>query len=99
MVIVLVCSGGVSASIFMKKMKLLAEQKQIHFTLTSCSIHQLKQKADILLLSPQCAYAKKQVLPYVTSMDHILVIDSFAYSALDAQDTLRQIQDIMENGV
>lgn len=96
--IILVCSGGVSASIFMKKLKLLAQQKQIDFQLSSCSIHELRQCADILLLSPQCAYAKKMVMPYVSDEDHILMIDSFEYSKLDAQHTLQQIQKIVNKG-
>lgn len=96
--IVLVCSGGVSAAIFMKKLKMLAKEKQIAFTLSACSLSQLKAKVDVLLLSPQVAYAKKQLRCYVESEDHILLIDSFSYSSLNAHQILDQIMKIQNIG-
>lgn len=96
--IVLVCSGGVSAAIFMKKLMMLAKEEHVAFTLSACSLSQVKEKADVLLLSPQVAYAKKQLRSYVENEDHILLIDSFSYSSLDARHILDQIMKIQNNG-
>lgn len=96
--IVLVCSGGVSAAIFMKKLMMLAKEEHIAFTLSACSLSQVKEKADVLLLSPQVAYAKKQLHSYVENKDHILLIDSFSYSSLDARQILDQIIQLQHKG-
>lgn len=99
MSIVLICSGGVSAAIFIKKLRMLAKQEGIQIQLSACSITQLDQKVDVLLLSPQVAYAKKQLLPYVNNPSHILVLDSFTYSSLDAHKPLKQIKELINQGV
>lgn len=93
--IVLVCSGGVSATIFIKKLKMYAEEEGMDYQIHACGMTELNHKVDVLLLSPQAAYAKRQFLKYVEEEHHILVIDSFTYSSLDARETLRQIKEIL----
>lgn len=93
--IVLVCSGGVSATIFIKKLKMYAEEEGMDYQIHACGMTELNHKVDVLLLSPQTAYARRQFLKYVEEEHHILVIDSFTYSSLDARETLRQIKEIL----
>lgn len=91
--VLLVCSGGVSATIFMKKLRQMAEEKKIKFQLKACSINQVKQ-TDVILLSPQVAYAKRQLLTYVCDETHMIQINNFDYASLNTSNVLNEIMNI-----
>ena len=87
--VLLVCSGGVSASIFMKKLKQMAEEKKIKFQLKACSLSSVTN-TDILLLSPQVAYAKRQLQDEA----HLIQINNFDYASLNTNNVLNEIMNI-----
>lgn len=91
--VLLVCSGGVSASIFMKKLKQMAEDEKIKMKLSACSISHVSN-TDVLLLSPQVAYARKQLQPFVCDESHIIQINSFDYASLNTNNVLHEIINI-----
>ena len=91
--VLLVCSGGVSASIFMKKLKQMAEEKKIKFQLNACSLSSVTN-TDILLLSPQVAYAKRQLQVYVEDEAHLIQINNFDYASLNTNNVLNEIMNI-----
>ena len=91
--VLLVCSGGVSASIFMKKLKQMAEDEKIKMKLSACSISHVSN-TDVLLLSPQVAYARKQLQPFVCNESHIIQINSFDYASLHTNNVLHEIINI-----
>lgn len=98
MEIILVCSGGMSASIFMKKLNQLAKEQDITFTLSACSAAQMKP-CDIMLLSPQVAYLKKQAMAYVKEEVGIIQIQNYDYASLHVEPVLTQIKAWKEGTV
>lgn len=96
--VVLVCSGGLSANILMKKISAEAEKENFLITIKARSLQDdtsMKQ-VDIILLSPQASYARKQFLPYVTSSKQLINIHSFDYSSLNAKKILKDIKAVVE---
>ena len=91
--VLLVCSGGVSATIFMKKLKQKAMYEKINFHLKACSVSNVTN-TDILLLSPQVAYAKRQLQMYVEDEEHLIQINNFDYASLNTSNVLNEIMNI-----
>ncbi|PWC15376.1 PTS sugar transporter subunit IIB [Brenneria corticis] len=88
--ITLVCMGGFSTSILVKKMREAAEKDHIAVDIMATSESNFKKVAnqtDILLIGPQVSFIEKNMrLAYPTMK--IAVIDSLDYGAMNGENVL-----------
>ena len=94
---VLICSGGLSASIMMKKLKIEAKEQGIQLQISAMGLQEVEKAAgcDVLLLSPQCAYAKANITKQIDSQTTIVIVHNYDYASLNAKKVLADILDVM----
>ena len=62
--ILLVCSGGMSTSVLMNKMRQYGEENGVDITVDARGTNNYQEQApkyDVILLGPQIAYRRKQI--------------------------------------
>lgn len=97
--ILLVCSGGMSTSVLMNKMKKYAEEHNITLSVDACGTTQYLDEAgdySIILLGPQIAYRKKQI---ADSVDIPVVgIKPQDYAFGNVENILREVDVCLQEG-
>lgn len=98
MKVVLICSGGLSAAIMMKKLKMEAKEQEIPLEITAMGLQEVGNApiCDVLLLSPQCAYAKGNIEKQVDKRTKIVTVQNYDYASLNAKKVLADIQHVIQ---
>lgn len=95
--IVLLCAGGASTSILVKKMKEVAKEEGFECEISAHGVSEaveLGKEADCILLGPQVGYQKKKVQEECPSVP-VDAIDMMAYGAMNAKKVLSQAKNMM----
>ncbi len=93
--ILLVCAGGMSTGILMKKMQKYAAEKGIDLKVDAVSMTAYEESYknyEVILLGPQVAY-KKEEIAAVTQMP-IAVIATYDYAIGNVENIMKQVDEI-----
>lgn len=93
--ILLVCAGGMSTGILMKKMQKYAAEKGIDLKVDAVSMTAYEESYknyEVILLGPQVAY-KKEEIATVTQMP-IAVIATYDYAIGNVENIMKQVDEI-----
>lgn len=92
--VVLICSGGLSAAIMMKKLKMEAKEQGLPLRIEAMGLQEIGKAVhcDVLLLSPQCAYAKGSIEKQIDAQTSIVTVHNYDYASLNAKKVLAEIQ-------
>ncbi len=97
MKILLVCAGGASTSILMKKMKKYAEDKGFELEITAKSLGDYDEQSsqvDMILLGPQISYKKTEIEE--NSKKPVAVIAPYDYAVGNVENIFKQIDLILQ---
>jgi cellobiose PTS system EIIB component len=93
--IILVCAGGVSTSILMKKMEIYAKEQGVKVNVTAkgiCEYQDDIENSDLMLLGPQISYKREEIeLLYKKPILVILPID---YATGNVKNIFKQINSV-----
>ena len=95
--IMLVCAGGMSTSILMKKMEKYAVEKGVELDIKAFAAQDLEdnyQQYDVILLGPQISYKLNDIKKTVTIP--VGVIQSFDYAVGNVENIMKLIQSIQQ---
>lgn len=93
--VLLVCAGGMSTGILMKKMEKYAEDKGIELKIDAVGMSAYEdsyKNYDVILLGPQVSY-KKEEIAQVTQMP-IAVIAAYDYAIGNVDNIMKQVDEI-----
>ncbi len=100
MKVLLVCAGGMSTSIVMKKMRQYAEKQGIEgFEVQATSVGSFRDIAkdyDVILLGPQIAYKKDDVVAGVNGTKPIGVIAPTDYAIGNCDNIFKQVNSLLD---
>lgn len=98
--IVLVCANGASTSILERNIQKAIEKNNLDVTVKSYSVTTVGkaiQTADIVLLGPQIAYVKKDLIKqYPEKASVMQIIDSIDYGMLDGEKILQKAMSLIQ---
>jgi len=97
MKILLVCAGGASTSILMKKMKKYAEDKGFELEITAKGLGDYDEQSsqfDMILLGPQISYKKAEIEE--NSKKPVAVIAPYDYAVGNVENIFKQIDLILQ---
>lgn len=95
--IVLLCAGGASTSMLVKKMKEVAEQEGVACEISAHGVSEANvvgKDAGCVLLGPQVGYQKKKVQEECPGVP-VETIDMVAYGMMDAKKVLAQAKKLI----
>ena len=95
MKLLLICAGGASTSILMRKMEKYAAANGIDFTVEAHGISEYvdyAQDFDVIMLGPQISYKKDEIAR--TTEKPVGVVASLDYALGNAENVLKQIREI-----
>ena len=99
MKILLVCSGGMSTSLVMKKIRAAFGEDEADWSVNADSVENLEQiidDYDVVLLGPQIGYKKNQLLEMAKEKNKPLdVINSMDYGMGNGINILKQIKKMI----
>jgi PTS system cellobiose-specific IIB component len=98
MKILLICAGGASTSILMKKMEKYAEGKGIDLKISAKGIGEYQdyyKEYDLILLGPQISYQKDNIKA-VTKLP-LAVITPYDYAIGNAENIFKLVETIYPN--
>ncbi len=98
MKVLLVCAGGMSTSMLMKKMEKYAAEKGIaDFSIDATGVGDLKKAADaeIILLGPQISYQEKNVRKKVGDDKPLAVIPMADYGRGNCDNIFKLINETL----
>lgn len=99
MKVLLVCAGGMSTSIVMKKMRQYAEAKGIEdFAVDATGVGAFRDVAadyDVILLGPQIAYKKDDVLAGTNNQKPVGVIAPADYAIANCDNIFKQVNSLL----
>ena len=93
--VLLICAGGMSTGILMKKMEKYAEDKGIELKIDAVGMSAYEdfyKNYDVILLGPQVSY-KKEEIAQVTQMP-IAVIAAYDYAIGNVDNIMKQVDEI-----
>ncbi len=93
--ILLICAGGMSTGILMKKMEKYANAKGIDLKIDAVGMSAYEdsyKNYDVILLGPQVAYKKNEISD-VTGMP-IAVIQAYDYAVGNVENIMKQVDEI-----
>ena len=93
--VLLICAGGMSTGILMKKMEKYAEDKGIELKIDAVGMSAYGdsyKNYDVILLGPQVSY-KKEEIAQVTQMP-IAVIAAYDYAIGNVDNIMKQVDEI-----
>ena len=93
--VLLICAGGMSTGILMKKMEKYAEDKGIELKIDAVGMSAYEDSYnnyDVILLGPQVSY-KKEEIAQVTQMP-IAVIAAYDYAIGNVDNIMKQVDEI-----
>lgn len=97
MKILLVCAGGASTSILMKKMKKYAEDKGFELEIIAKGMNdydEYSSQFDMILLGPQVSYKKTEIEE--NSKKPVAVIAPYDYAVGNVENIFKQIDLILQ---
>lgn len=95
--ILLVCSGGISTSLLMKKIEKYAEEHSMDIKVEAVGTASYEDRVsdyDVLLLGPQVAYRKKQIADSVAIP--VAVIAPQDYAFCNVENILKEVDSLLE---
>ncbi|NMC29088.1 MAG: PTS sugar transporter subunit IIB [Pelolinea sp.] len=95
MKILLVCAGGASTSILMKKMKTYAEEKGFELEIVAKGMNdydEIGPQFDMILLGPQISYKQQEIKDI--SQKPVAVIAPYDYAVGNVDNIFKQINAI-----
>ena len=93
--VLLICAGGMSTGILMKKMEKYAEDKGIELKIDAVGMSAYEdsyKNYDVILLGPHVSY-KKEEIAQVTQMP-IAVIAAYDYAIGNVDNIMKQVDEI-----
>lgn len=95
--IVLLCSGGMSSSFIVDKIKLATSDSKYEFEINSYGVHDLSvaRNAHLVLLAPQVGYQKRLIQNKLTTR-RVAIIDRKDYGTMNGNAVFKQILEILE---
>lgn len=96
MKILLVCAGGASTSILMKKMKKYAEDKGFELEITAKGMSEYDEygaQFDVILLGPQISYKQTEIEEH--SKKPVAVIAPYDYAVGNVENIFKQVDSIL----
>jgi PTS system cellobiose-specific IIB component len=93
--VLLVCAGGASTSILMKKMKKYAEEKGFELEIAAKGVNDYDEECaqyDLLLLGPQISYKQQEIEDF--SKKPAVVIAPYDYAVGNVENIFKQIESI-----
>jgi PTS system cellobiose-specific IIB component len=97
MKIMLVCAGGMSTSILMKKMEKFGVEKGVDLDIKAFAVQDLEENYksyDVILLGPQISYKFNDIKKSVTTP--VGVIQSYDYAVGNVENIMRLVQSILK---
>lgn len=98
MKILLVCAGGMSTGILMKKMEVYWKEQNVELEISAVGLSEYTDvcdKYDIVLMGPQVAYRKKEV--EVATGLPCEAIPSFEYATADCPKIMKIAKKLYES--
>lgn len=96
--VLLICAGGMSTGILMKKMESYASEHGINLKIDAIGMSAYEDSYkdyDVILLGPQVSY-KKAEIEQVTQMP-IAVIAAYDYAVGNVENIMKQVDEIYPN--
>lgn len=97
MKILLVCAGGASTSILMKKMTRYAQEQGIELEIKAKGVGQYEEHiagCDVILLGPQVSYKLEEI--QAAAGRPVAVIQPYDYAVGNADNIFRQIDGLQK---
>lgn len=94
--ILLVCSGGMSTSVLMKKMEKYAADNGIELSVDACGTGNYEDEAgdyNVILLGPQIAYRKAQIAGSVSIPVAAIAPQDYAFG--NVANILKEVDEIL----
>ena len=94
--VLLVCAGGMSTSILMKKMEKYAEANGIELQIVAKGVNEYEeiyQDYDVILLGPQISYKRGEIESF--SQKPLAVIEPYDYAIGNVENIFRQINKLL----
>ncbi|MCD7949519.1 MAG: hypothetical protein LUG12_04555 [Erysipelotrichaceae bacterium] len=94
--IALVCTNGLSTSVFASEIAEICELENIHLKVVSMSIDRLYdhyQKYDAIYLAPQIAYKEAEVIGYTHHEKPVYCIDATLFAIKDYRSILKNMRE------
>jgi len=94
--IALVCTNGLSTSVFASEIEEICELENIHLNVVSMSLdclYEFYQKYDAIYLAPQIAYKEPDIINYTHHEKPIYCIDTTLFATKDYRSILRNMRD------
>ena len=96
MKILLVCAGGASTSILMKKMKKYAEDNRIELEIIAKGMNDYDEyyaQFDVILLGPQISYKQKEIEEL--SKKPVAVIAPYDYAVGNVENIFKLVDSVL----
>lgn len=97
MKIMLVCAGGMSTGILMKKMQKWANDKNIHLEVKAYGVGEYEEhykEYDCILLGPQISYKANEIRATVDKP--VDLIQSFDYAVGNVENIMKQVDKLLK---
>ncbi|MFV0392869.1 MAG: PTS sugar transporter subunit IIB [Coprobacillaceae bacterium] len=97
MKIMLLCAGGMSTSILMKKMEKWAIENNVELDVKAYGLGEYEeywQKYDCALLGPQISYKEKEIKEVISIP--VAKIESFDYAVGNVENIMKQVYEILQ---
>lgn len=94
--ILLVCSGGMSTSVLMKKMQDYASENGVDLTCDACGTANYQDEAkdyDVILLGPQVGYRKAQIAGTVSIPVAAIAPQDYAFG--NVENILKEVDGLL----
>lgn len=96
--VLLICAGGMSTGILMKKLIKFANEKGTELQMEAVgmsSYEDVVEEYDVVLLGPQVSYKKDEICQIVKKP--IAVIAPYDYAIGNAENIMKQIDELYSN--
>lgn len=100
--VLVTCSAGMSTSMLVQKVKKEADAQQIDLSIEAVSMNEgktlaKKKEFDLLLLGPQVAFMKDEMVKVADGKFPVKVISQKDYGMMRAENILKDIIQTVEN--
>lgn len=96
--ILLICAGGMSTSLLMKKMEKYAKEKGIALKIQAVGMSDYEdvyKEYDVILLGPQVSYKKAEITD--TTKMPLAVIAAYDYAIGNAENIFKQVDVLYQS--
>ena len=89
--VLLICAGGMSTGILMRKMEKYAEEQGISLKIEAVGMY---KNYDVILLGPQVSYKKGEIEQ--NTQKPIAVIPAYDYAIGNVANIMKQVEDLYQ---